>query len=99
MRRYIYWRLKMREPFGLLIGSVPNIHAKHPRAFNKTIMVENNDVDSAFQLLNRYAFFQMSEIGICPISPVEGKKVLQDEPKKLFFYFCVFWRKFFLIIA
>lgn len=45
------WRGTLKQPFGIpLFGNVWNAH---PRWTNKTIMVENNDIDKAFHLLNR----------------------------------------------
>jgi small subunit ribosomal protein S21 len=45
------WAGVMRQPFG--VASILNMWRRHPKFTTKTIMVENNDVDHAFQLLNK----------------------------------------------
>uniref|UniRef100_A0A915E7N7 Ribosomal protein S21 n=1 Tax=Ditylenchus dipsaci TaxID=166011 RepID=A0A915E7N7_9BILA len=42
---------KFLQPFAVKLKK--NIWALHPRWQNKTIMVKDNDVDGAFQLLNK----------------------------------------------
>lgn len=45
------WRGNLIQPFAVRLHGLWNAH---PKFMTKTIMVENNDVDSAFTLLNRY---------------------------------------------
>ncbi|KAI6190659.1 Mitochondrial Ribosomal Protein, Small [Aphelenchoides bicaudatus] len=49
VRRHV-WDAVMRQPFAV---PLPGIWRSHPKFLTKTIMVENNDVDHAFQLLNK----------------------------------------------
>uniref|UniRef100_A0A915AP25 Mitochondrial ribosomal protein S21 n=3 Tax=Ascarididae TaxID=6250 RepID=A0A915AP25_PARUN len=45
------WRGTLRQPFGVAL--FPGIWHAHPRFMNRTVLVKDNDVDSAFHLLNR----------------------------------------------
>jgi hypothetical protein len=44
------WQAVTRQPFAVPLKCM---WRKHPKFLTKTIMVENNDVDHAFQLLNK----------------------------------------------
>lgn len=51
MVRAFRWRGTFNQPFAIpLFGNIWNAHA---RLTNKTIMVEDNNIDKAFHLLNR----------------------------------------------
>ncbi|VDK69860.1 unnamed protein product [Onchocerca ochengi] len=45
------WRGTLKQPFGIKLFW--NIHHAHQQFLNKTVLVVNNDVTSAFHLLNR----------------------------------------------
>ncbi|CAD5216273.1 unnamed protein product [Bursaphelenchus xylophilus] len=44
------WNAALRQPFGVKLGGLWNAH---PKFTNRTVLVENNDVDGAFTLLNK----------------------------------------------
>ncbi|KJH45587.1 ribosomal protein S21 [Dictyocaulus viviparus] len=46
-----YWRGTITQPFAVKMFS--GIWNAHPRFATRTVLVQNNDVDSAFSLLNR----------------------------------------------
>uniref|UniRef100_A0A1I7YVM5 28S ribosomal protein S21, mitochondrial n=1 Tax=Steinernema glaseri TaxID=37863 RepID=A0A1I7YVM5_9BILA len=46
-----FWRGTLHQPFA--VGLFRGIWNAHPRWMNRTVLVSNNDVDSAFHLLNR----------------------------------------------
>lgn len=45
------WKGTLAQPFG--IKMFPNIWNCHPKFMNRTVMVENNDIDGAFNVLGR----------------------------------------------
>uniref|UniRef100_A0A183C6V2 28S ribosomal protein S21, mitochondrial n=1 Tax=Globodera pallida TaxID=36090 RepID=A0A183C6V2_GLOPA len=47
----VFWRGTYFQPFAVKL--FPGIWRKHNRFLVKTVMVQNNDVDTAFHLLNR----------------------------------------------
>uniref|UniRef100_A0AC35UE00 Mitochondrial 28S ribosomal protein S21 n=1 Tax=Rhabditophanes sp. KR3021 TaxID=114890 RepID=A0AC35UE00_9BILA len=46
-----FWRGTLSQPFA--VGLFKGIWHAHPRWTNKTILVQNNDVDASFQVLNK----------------------------------------------
>ena len=45
------WHGTIKQPFG--VGLFHGIWRSHPRFMNRTVMVAENDVNGAFQMLNR----------------------------------------------
>ncbi|CAD5212053.1 unnamed protein product [Bursaphelenchus okinawaensis] len=45
-----FWNAALRQPFAVKLAGM---WRRHPKFTTKTVMVENNDVDEAFTLLNR----------------------------------------------
>lgn len=56
------WRGTLKQPFGIKLFW--NIHHAHQQFLNKTVLVVNNDVTSAFHLLNRFFFFWHSAVNV-----------------------------------
>ncbi|KAI6189133.1 28S ribosomal protein S21, mitochondrial [Aphelenchoides besseyi] len=44
------WNAVLRQPFAVKLSG---LWRKHPRFLNRTVMVQDNDVDAAFHTLNR----------------------------------------------
>lgn len=52
MVRFYIWRGTLKQPFAVKLYE--NIWNSHDRFLNKTVLVHNNDVNYAFQMLNRF---------------------------------------------
>lgn len=46
-----FWRGTLQQPFAVKLFK--GIEAAHPQFTNRTVMVKNNDIDTAFIALNR----------------------------------------------
>lgn len=46
------WRGTLKQPFAVKLYH--NIWNSHDRFLNKTVIVDKNDVDSAFRILNKF---------------------------------------------